>query len=153
MPLNFAYGANMNVSAMALRCPRSRFLGRARLAGHRFFLTAAGYASVKPDPRATVHGILWDLALGDDRKLDRFEEISRGLYKKKQLPILRETHGAVNALVYIGRSTWPSQPARDYLANIVTAARDLRLPLAYIAYLESLGRVAPDAVLDTAHWQ
>lgn len=151
MPLNFAYGANMNVSAMALRCPRSRFLGRARLARHRFFLTTAGYASVRPDPRASVHGVLWDLAFGDVRNLDRFEETSRGLYEKKRLPILRETRCAVHALVYIGHSTRPGRPARDYLADIVTAARDLGLPVAYIAHLENLGHAAPERVLDTAH--
>ena len=35
MPLYFAYGANMNVAAMAARCPRSKPLGLAKLVRHR----------------------------------------------------------------------------------------------------------------------
>ncbi|HEX8418365.1 MAG TPA: gamma-glutamylcyclotransferase, partial [Methylobacterium sp.] len=35
MPLYFAYGANMDAGAMALRCPASRLIGQGRLHRHR----------------------------------------------------------------------------------------------------------------------
>lgn len=142
MPLYFAYGANMDVAGMAARCPRSRPLGRARLASHRFLVMAEGFASVAPDQRTSVHGVLWDLALCDVPALDRFEEISRGLYKKFQLPVLREPFGAACALVYVGHWTQPGAPAPDYLAGVVAAARFWALPAAYVAYLENFGRAA-----------
>ncbi|MEN9708785.1 MAG: hypothetical protein RIQ68_1193, partial [Pseudomonadota bacterium] len=50
MPLYFAYGSNMDVKAMAERCPRSTALGPARLARHRFFIMDSGWASVCADP-------------------------------------------------------------------------------------------------------
>ena len=82
MPLYFAYGLNMDVAAMRERCPRSTALGLARLPRHRFIITTDGYASVIRDPRESVHGVLWDCALGDIRTLDKFEELASGLYIK-----------------------------------------------------------------------
>ncbi len=146
MPLYFAYGANMDVGAMATRCPRSRPLGRARLAGHRFFIMAQGFASVAPDRSDFVHGVLWDLALADVAALDRYEEIRRGLYKKAQLPVLREPFGSARALVYVGCAGEPGAPRADYLQGVVAAARGWGLPAAYVAFLENLARAAPKAL-------
>ena len=50
MPLYFAYGANMNVAAMAKRCPRSKPLGVARLMRHGFVILDSGFASVVRAP-------------------------------------------------------------------------------------------------------
>ena len=50
MPLYFAYGSNMDEAAMRARCPKSRAVGLARLARHRFALMADGYATVVRDP-------------------------------------------------------------------------------------------------------
>lgn len=138
MPLYFAYGANMDKEAMALRCQRSRPLGRARLARHRLFLMADGLASVAPEPKSFVHGVLWDLACSDVAALDRFEEVGRGRYRKIVQPVLREPFGAARALVYLGVEgvTGPHLPG--YMQGVVAAARGWDLPAAYVAYLEAL---------------
>jgi gamma-glutamylcyclotransferase (GGCT)/AIG2-like uncharacterized protein YtfP len=138
MPLYFAYGANMDAAAMAVRCPRSRPLGRARLARHRFVVMETGYASVVADGRSHVHGLLWDLALSDTPALDRFEEVGRGLYRKAVLPVLREPVGRAQALVYLGCASREGAPAPGYIESVAAAARRLGLPGAYVAYLESL---------------
>jgi gamma-glutamylcyclotransferase (GGCT)/AIG2-like uncharacterized protein YtfP len=138
MPLYFAYGANMDTAAMAARCPKSRPIGRARLARHRFVVMEAGYASVLRDPRANVHGVLWDLALADVPALDRFEDVARGLYRKAVQPVLRESAGPVSALVYIGCIAREGAPRPGYLEGVVAASREWNLPSAYISYLESL---------------
>jgi gamma-glutamylcyclotransferase (GGCT)/AIG2-like uncharacterized protein YtfP len=138
MPLYFAYGANMDAAAMAVRCPKSRPLGRARLARHRFVVMAAGVASLVPDPRASVHGVLWDLALADVAALDRYEDVARGLYRKTLLPVRREPSGSARALVYVGVAAREGAARPGYLENVIAAARDWRLPPAYLTYLESL---------------
>lgn len=132
MPLYFAYGANMDVAAMALRCPNSKPLGLARLPRHRFIVTRDGYASVIRDPREEVHGVLWDCALGDIRTLDKFEEIASGLYAKISQPVI-VPGGAKRALVYIGRSGEVGRPKPGYLETIITSAKHWALPEAYIA--------------------
>ncbi len=134
----------MDLAGMAERCPLSRPLGRARLARHRILVMAEGFASIAPDPRASVHGVLWDLALRDVRALDQFEDVSRGLYKKVQLPVLREPFGSARALVYVGHWTRPGAPAPEYLAGVIAAARHWALPAGYVALLESLARAASE---------
>lgn len=136
MPLYFAYGANMDVAAMAARCPKSRPLGLARLARHRFIVMETGYASVIRDSRMHVHGLLWDLALADTPALDRYEDVRNGLYQKAILPVLREPVGSVRAMVYIGCAARESAPRPGYLESVIAAARALELPGPYISHLE-----------------
>lgn len=138
MPLYFAYGSNMDVAAMAARCPKSRPLGVARLARHRFIVMETGFASVVRDPRAHVHGLLWDLALADAPALDRYEDVRNGLYRKALLPVSRAPAGAVQALIYVGSSTREGAPNPLYLEGVAAAARALGLPAPYISYLEGL---------------
>lgn len=137
MPLYFAYGANMELAGMAERCPRSRPLGPARLPGHRFFIMAGGFANIIRDPRASVHGLLWELALADVAALDRYEEIGRGLYRKTVMAALRQGGGPVRALVYKGASAETGTASRAYVASVIAAARALDLPAPYVSHLES----------------
>ncbi|SFJ81056.1 AIG2-like family protein [Bosea sp. OK403] len=132
MPLYFAYGANMDVAAMATRCPRSKPLGLARLPRHRFIVTRDGYASAVRDPREEVHGVLWDCALSDIRTLDKFEDIASGLYVKINQPVI-VPGGAKRALVYIGRSGEVGRPKPGYLEDVIASAKHWALPEAYIA--------------------
>jgi hypothetical protein len=90
MPLYFAYGANMDVGAMARRCPRSEALGPGRLARHCLAVMREGWLTVARDPRSAVHGVLWDLALADVAALDRYEGMAQGLYVKLTQPVVAE---------------------------------------------------------------
>jgi gamma-glutamylcyclotransferase (GGCT)/AIG2-like uncharacterized protein YtfP len=138
MPIYFAYGANMDDEAMAARCPRTKLLGRARIMRRRLIITADGFASIIPDPRAVVRGVLYDLAQSDVAALDRFEEVGRGLYAKSSVLALREPLGSVRALVYIGRTSEQGPPAPGYLEALIAAARRQDLPQPYLAFLVSL---------------
>ena len=130
MPLYFAYGANMDVEGMASRVPASKPLGLARLPRHRFVITQDGYASVLRDPRAQVHGVLWDLALSDVRALDRFEGVDRGLYAKINQPVIT-ANGPRRALVYIGSGAAGGKPRPGYLEEVLHAAERAGLPATY----------------------
>lgn len=137
MPLYFAYGSNMDLAAMALRCPASKLVGPARLARHRFLINVDGYATVLRDPRMDVHGLLFDLALSDVPSLDRYESLGR-LYSKITQPVLTK-EGPKRALVYVGRANEPGLPKPGYLEGVVAAARASDLPQKYIATLEAFG--------------
>ena len=130
MPLYFAYGLNMDIAEMAKRAPASRMIGRAHLPRHRFVITADGYASVVRDPRAEVHGLLWDLALADVKALDRFEGLARGLYVKVNQPVICLS-GAKRALVYVGTGDVGGKPKSGYLEDVLRAAELAGLPEAY----------------------
>ena len=131
MPLYFAYGANMDVAAMAIRCPGSKPVGRGRLPRHRFIVTQDGYASVVRDPRREVHGVLWDAGLADIRTLDKFEAVDRGLYVKITQSIIVEG-GARRALVYVGCSGFVGKPKPGYLEAVLASAEHWQFPPVYI---------------------
>jgi gamma-glutamylcyclotransferase (GGCT)/AIG2-like uncharacterized protein YtfP len=139
MPLVFAYGGNMDVAAMALRCPRSKPLGAARLMRHRLAAMREGWLSVVRDARSNVHGILWDVALADVAALDRFEGVHEGLYIKRLQSVVAQT-GAKRALIYLGANSGPGILRADYLEGVIAAARNWRLPEEAIAALASFAR-------------
>jgi hypothetical protein len=148
MPLYFAYGSNMDRAAMRQRCPGSRPLGTARLARHRLVIGAHGYASVAHDPRRSVWGLLWDLALPDVSALDRYEDIANGLYAKAMQPVITET-GARQALIYLAADPRPGPARAGYVEGILAAAREIGLPADYLRDLERLipgtaAKAAPD---------
>jgi gamma-glutamylcyclotransferase (GGCT)/AIG2-like uncharacterized protein YtfP len=138
VPLYFAYGSNMDAAAMAARCPRSRLIGRGRLSGYRMIIMQSGFVSVAPDRRMQVHGVLWNIAVGDVAALDRYEGVAHGFYAKQNLPILREPAGAVRALTYVGARADIGAAPPGYFDAVIAAARAQALPGAYIDDLASL---------------
>jgi hypothetical protein len=142
VPLTFAYGSNIDAEAMAARCPGARMLGRARLPRHRVALLPDGFATVVRDPGATAHGVLWELSFGDLAALDRYEGDG---YVKVSQPVLREGLSPVRALIYIGRPNGGSSRApENYMARIVTVAREVGLPLDHIDFLRRLAGENPE---------
>jgi hypothetical protein len=136
VPLYFAYGANMDVAAMAQRCPRSKPIGVARLPRSRFAIMPNGWGNVVADQRRAVHGVLWDLALSDVPTLDVYEEVAKGLYTKIIQPVIKAGGGTARALVYVGKGDG-GRPRPEYIAGIIASARHWGLPAAYIAELET----------------
>jgi hypothetical protein len=130
VPLYFAYGSNMDVAAMAARCPASKPLGIARLPRHRIAVAREGYATVLRDPRRTVWGVLWDLALADVPALDRYECVASRLFVKMSQAVLSE-RGPRRALIYVARSTAPGLPRPGYLEGVFAAAEAAGLPASY----------------------
>ncbi|HYA73634.1 MAG TPA: gamma-glutamylcyclotransferase family protein [Roseiarcus sp.] len=141
MPLYFAYGANMDVEAMAGRCPRSKPLGLARLMRHRLAVMREGWLTATRDGRANVDGVLWDIALADMRALDRYEGLDEGLYVKAAQPVAA-AGGAKRALIYFGTNCGPGVAQADYLAGVLLAARRWNLPAVTIAQLEGFAAEA-----------
>jgi hypothetical protein len=139
MPLYFAYGANMSVEAMGRRCPRSKPLSLARLERHHLAIMREGWLTPVRDPRSSVHGVLWDLALSDVPALDRYEGLPQGLYAKATQMVITRV-GVKRALVYFGTNGGPGRALPDYLAAVIAAARSWPLPTVAIETLEGLGR-------------
>lgn len=131
MPLYFAYGANMDAGAMALRCPGSLLIGQGRLNRHRFIVMREGYASVVRDAAATVWGVLWDLKFADMPALDRYEGVAGGLYIKAHQPVVTKG-GIKRAMIYLGGSTTVGTPRPGYLEAVLAAAVAAQLPPAYV---------------------
>lgn len=122
----------MDRAAMARRCPGAALLGVARLAGYRFVIARAGFAGLDPDPASDVHGVLWRLTPPDIAALDAFEGVDQGLYRKAVFSI-----DGGPALVYVPADRGRGQPATDYLAAVIAAARSHGLPEEYVREIEN----------------
>lgn len=133
--LHFAYGSNMHRGVMRRHAPTALPLGLARLADHRFVITADGYASVAPARTHSVHGVLWRLTPRDRVTLDLWENIAAGQYRAEMLPVLQDGRHRP-ALVYLARQRPVGRPKAGYMEIIVDAARTLELPKDYVASLE-----------------
>jgi hypothetical protein len=139
VPLYFAYGSNMNVDAMARRCPRSKALGLARLERHRLAVMREGWLTAVRNSSSAVHGVMWDLALSDIAALDRHESLSRGLYTKLTQPVIAE-RGPKQAIVYFGANAGPGVLRQAYAAEVIAAARAWPLPAEGVEALERIAK-------------
>lgn len=77
--LYIAYGSNLNLRQMAVRCPTAKPVGTAMLKGWQ--LTFRGVATLEPDPQAETPVGIWDITPQDEISLDRYEGYPR-LYGK-----------------------------------------------------------------------
>jgi cation transport regulator ChaC len=132
---HFAYGSNMDSAAMRRRCPGAVAIGTGRLTGWRFIIMHGGYASVVPDPGASVYGVLWRVTPRDLAALRAYEALESGLYLRRTLPV-RFAGRNIPALVYVGHTRVSGRPRVGYQDGIVIpSAREWGLPERYIAEL------------------
>ncbi|HVR42333.1 MAG TPA: gamma-glutamylcyclotransferase family protein [Thermoanaerobaculia bacterium] len=133
----FAYGANLDRDAMRRRAPGSRFAGRAAVEGWRFVIDSSGWASIVSEAGARVEGALWLLTPEDERSLDGFEGVADGLYRRIEVDVSLEGGGVRRAWAYAATAGGTGRPGRDYLEQIVRAARSLGFSDRYLSELES----------------
>jgi hypothetical protein len=119
--LYFAYGSNMNKIQMASRTRSARLLGWADLPNFEYFIDSRGVASVRPRVGKSVKGLLWDIQFETDwEKLDRYEGVRSGVYKKLEIDILYRRR-PVKSAVYISSTTETGVPRLGYQEGIISA--------------------------------
>ena len=134
--LYFAYGSNLDPDQMDRRCPDATAIGAASLADHAFRIGARGYATVSPSPGDTVWGGLWDVSDSDLARLDTYEGVAGGLYRRETA--LVEIDGQFLAtLIYMENADDLGSPSDWYLTRLVAGARWFELPDTYSINLES----------------
>jgi gamma-glutamylcyclotransferase (GGCT)/AIG2-like uncharacterized protein YtfP len=126
----FAYGANIVQVDMARRCPAAREIGTAVLPGWRFLVASGGYSTIVPDEQARVVGVLWSLTPACERKLDEFEEIDSGLFRRESIIVAGEP-----TLVYLATDTALGRPRIGYLEAVIAAAQARGFPADYVEEL------------------
>ncbi|KAI5807195.1 hypothetical protein EDC01DRAFT_700229 [Geopyxis carbonaria] len=87
MTIYFAYGSNIYLTQMAHRCPDSKYLGRAVLAGFRIQINGRGYFNIVADATETVEGLCYVLSPADEASLDGYEGVDVDCYSKSEMKI------------------------------------------------------------------
>jgi len=68
----FAYGSNMNLGQMRIRCPHSRFLGWGLVEDYR--IAERRYADIEPASGSILYGAVFRIGHSDDlQRLDWYE--------------------------------------------------------------------------------
>jgi gamma-glutamylcyclotransferase (GGCT)/AIG2-like uncharacterized protein YtfP len=141
----FAYGANMSQEVMRTSAPAHRFLGAARLAGHRLaftrrsVITGTGVADIVRDAGAAVWGALYLLDPRDFEQLDRKEGLGSA-YVREQVSVTlgqEEIHGVLAYTVRVKEAV-EIRPSAAYLHLLLDGAAERGLPEPYLATLELL---------------
>ena len=118
-----AYGSNLNVRQMRMRCPTARMIGTATLENYRLMFKGSktgSYLTIEPEEGCSVPVGVWEVSEADELALDRYEGFPTFYYKKEmELPITGCRTGQVRqrkVFVYIMHEDRPlGVPSRQYL--------------------------------------
>ncbi len=80
-----AYGSNMDMDQMALRCPDAAFVTATVLDGWRLMFKGSktgSYATIERDPGCKVPALLWEISRADEARLDVYEGYPTFYYKQ-----------------------------------------------------------------------
>jgi gamma-glutamylcyclotransferase (GGCT)/AIG2-like uncharacterized protein YtfP len=147
--LYFAYGSNLELRRFRKRCPSATVVGRARLADHALGFTRysraekGGVADIVPQPGATVWGGLYEIDQSCFGALDGYEGAPRE-YRRETVRVIDDAGAEHDAAVYIANKSGEFAPSSAYLEQIITGARDHKLPEDYIEGLERIR--TPDGI-------
>lgn len=127
--LYIAYGSNLNLRQMALRCPNAKPVGKTMLKDWQ--LTFRGVATLEQKNGSETPIGVWEITVEDEKALDRYEGYPR-LYCKENLEI--EMNGVKHqAMIYLMNDGLPSMPTKWYLDAIAQGYEDIGLDTTHLA--------------------
>lgn len=123
-----AYGSNLNLKQMAIRCPTAKPVGTAMLEGWQLIFKSV--ATLEPCEGAVTPIAIWELEDSDEVALDRYEGFPR-FYRKEYLNI--EVRGkAIKAMIYLMNDGTLCMPSKWYLDAIAQGYEDVGLDTVHI---------------------
>ena len=137
----WAYGSNLSIAQMRVRCPQAIKVGR--LFGRCVRLAFRGAADVdimvgKPD--MICPGGLWKITADCEARLDRWEGVTRGTYSKWYFEAEIEKGKKEYVLFYKKNSNGLLLPKEDYYRTILRGYRDFNLDLKYLKHARERAR-------------
>lgn len=118
--LYIAYGSNLNLPQMAMRCPTAQVVGASEIKDFELLFRGgrqSSVATVEPLKGSSVPVLLWTLKDRDLQALDRYEGYPH-LYRKDILEV--ELKGRpVPAMVYVMNEGPPYGSPSDYYLNVI----------------------------------
>ena len=94
-----AYGSNLNLPQMRMRCPGATIVGTAMLEGYELLFKGSrtgSYLTIEPKEGGRVPVAIWEISASNEKALDRYEGFPTFYYKKEMvLPIVGIRTGKV----------------------------------------------------------
>lgn len=122
-----AYGSNLNIRQMRMRCPSARIIGTSKLNDYELLFKGSktgSYLTVEKKPGGTVPVAVWEVTENDEKALDRYEGFPNFYYKKElTLPIKGIRTGKIRkrrGFVYIMHEDRPlGVPSVPYMQTCI----------------------------------
>lgn len=101
-----AYGSNLNIRQMKMRCPSARIIGTSEIPDYELLFKGSktgSYLTVEPKIGESVPVAVWETTAEDEEALDRYEGFPAFYYKAEmKLPIRGIRTGKIrNRRVYV----------------------------------------------------
>lgn len=142
-----AYGSNLNIPQMRMRCPGARIIGTSAIEGYRLLFRGSrtgSYLTIEPQEGASVPVAAWEVSAENEAALDRYEGFPAFYYKKEmELPLKGIRTGKVQmrkVFVYIMHEDRPiGLPSEFYMETCRQGYRSFGFDEAFLerAYADS----------------
>lgn len=83
-----AYGSNLNIRQMRMRCPSARIIGTSEIPDYELLFKGSktgSYLTIEPEKGSRVPVATWEVSAEDEQALDRYEGFPTFYYKKEML--------------------------------------------------------------------
>lgn len=135
-----AYGSNLNLGQMAIRCPGAIPLGTVWLDGWRLLFRGSrsgAYMTIVPCEEARVPLGIWQITEDDEKALDRYEGYP-DFYEKHTIPLTVRVRNKgsrkIKALIYwMPDRAKPGIPTKHYLETCLLGYLDFGMNPDYLA--------------------
>jgi hypothetical protein len=134
-----AYGSNLNIRQMALRCPTSKPVGTAVIKDYGLLFKGnktGAYLTIEPKVGAEVPVAVWSVEPADEKRLDVYEGFPTFYYKTElELPVRYFSGKTVvrKAFVYIMHEERKlGIPTSAYIRTCVDGYRQFGFDLKYL---------------------
>ena len=120
-----AYGSNLNIPQMRMRCPSARIIGTSEVQNYRLLFKGSktgAYLTIEPFEGGNVPVAAWEVSVDDELALDRYEGYPTFYYKAEmKLPIKGIRSGKVRTrtvFVYIMHEDRPLGITSKYYLDV-----------------------------------
>ena len=133
--LYVAYGSNLNVQQMRLRCPTAKLVGTGIVEDHELQFKGAAnhsYATIAENEGETVPVAVWELQARDEKALDRYAGYPSH-YFKQDISVKMDNGEEVTGMVYIMDLKQKfGMPSAGYLMTVYDGYNDCELDMEYL---------------------
>lgn len=132
--LYIAYGSNLNLSQMAVRCPSAKIYAKGMLNNWKLVYRGSkdnAHATIIRKKGCIVPVLVWEIQESDERRLDVYEGYPY-YYYKRDIMVNIET-GKRKAMVYImNESNNPGKPSSKYVKTIYQGYIDNNMDIKFL---------------------
>jgi hypothetical protein len=137
--LNVAYGSNLNIGQMAMRCKTAKVYGKGSLKGYRLLFKGQmenAYCTIEKSHGSDIPVVVWELQPEDEKALDFYEGYP-WFYEKEDVKVTMEDGTSIVAMVYIMTNKIQDRihlnlPSRSYLETVKEGYRAAGFDEAFI---------------------